>query len=68
MEMRQHQSKIQSKYFWDEKGAQAMHPNNLFLDNNAPHVNVILIDQNKKNKIRPFLDPNELLMEFHCEV
>jgi hypothetical protein len=60
------QSKIKIAFNSGTGGKKSTFPENLFLDESLPQVNVILVNQSKKNKIKT--DPNELLMEFHCEV
>jgi len=60
------QSKIKIAFNSGTRGKKSTFPENLFLDESLPQVNVILVNQSKKNKIKT--DPNELLMEFHCEV
>jgi len=66
MEQKHQRSKIKAKGQSSVIGERVTLPNNLFLDDSLPQVNVILVNQSKKNKIKT--DPNELLLEFHCEV
>jgi len=66
MKQKHQRSKIKAKGQSSVIGERVVQPNNLFLDETAPLVNVILVNQSKKNRIN--IDPNELLMEFHCEV
>ena len=66
MELEQNQSKIKPVFNSNTKGKNATFPNNLVFDVYLPQVNVILVNRGKKNKLN--IDPNELLMEFHCEV
>lgn len=61
-----HKPEIQSIPVSQTRNENKKLPGNLFLDETVPQVNVILVNQNKKKKIS--IDPNELLMEFHCEV
>lgn len=66
MEQQQHQSKVLSGCNASEKNGASRFPDNLFLDSNIPPVNLIPVDHDKIKKIK--IDPNELLIEFHCEV
>jgi hypothetical protein len=46
---------------------QQTHSSLFFVDDNIPNIQVILVDLDVPNKIK-IADPDELLMEFHCEV
>ena len=50
-----------------QKPKQESHSSRFFIDEKAPGIQVMLVDHDTPNKIE-ITDPDELLMEFHCEV
>jgi len=66
MEQQSKQSKIRQGFYSNVTEEKTTLPNNLFLDGGVTQVNVIPVNDNKSKKIK--IDPNELLIEFHCEV
>ncbi|MBD3337887.1 MAG: hypothetical protein GF353_02185 [Candidatus Lokiarchaeota archaeon] len=60
----QSKSKIRTE---SQSPKQKTHSSRFFINEKKPGIQVMLVDRDVPNKIE-ITDPDELLMEFHCEV